>query len=231
MAKPALHLFEREIPGVRPADQKRSRLLQDKFAAAGRRVLLHTRLHEISIPALAKAAKSSVGGFYSRFETKEAFFEFLRMQMLAEHMKLYEEHLDPARFRGAHHRDVSEALVDVMLLVFSGPWRGVLREAYSVIPERPESWAPMKERGQLVRGWVQGLYSPCIERTEGLEERVSMAVQLLFSALNNEMMNPNLAFGIDDPRFRSYLIVAVDTLVAGDFTIPAETAGPPEAAG
>ena len=136
-----------DIPGVRPAGQKRSRALQDKFVIAGRDALRTSRLDDLSVPDLAKAANSSVGGFYSRFESKEAFFEFLRVQMLNEHLQLYDDRLAPARFAGKSRHDVSEAFVDIMLIVFSGPWRGVLREAYSLIPVRPESWEPMKERG------------------------------------------------------------------------------------
>lgn len=208
-------MLGQEVRGVRRADQKRSRILQDKFVTAGRKVLLDTRLDDLSVPVLAKTAGSSVGGFYSRFESKEAFFEFLRMQMLTEHLKLYDERLAPERFAGKTCSDVTEAFVDVMLAVFSGPWRGVLREAYSVIPDRPESWAPMKARGQYVRALITELYRPLMSDTEGLDERVSIAVQLLFSALNNEMMNPNLAFSIEDPKFRFYLIAAFDALVSG----------------
>lgn len=185
--------------------------------AAGRKVLLDTRLSDLSIPELAKAAKSSVGGFYSRFEGKEAFFEFLRMQMLAEHLQLYKEHLDPERFVGRTRRDVTEGFIHVMLTVFSGPWRGVLREAYSGNPSHPQSWLPMKERGRIVREKIILLYRPRVDKEEGLEERVSFAVQLLFSALNNELMNPNLVFGIEDPRFRAYLVTSFDHLVEGHF--------------
>ena len=208
------------IPGVRPAEQNRSRALQDKFVTAGRQVLLTTRLDDLAIPVLAKAANSSVGGFYSRFETKDAFFEFLRHRMLTEHMALYSEHLSPSRFEGKAAQDVSEAFVDVMLIVFSGPWRGVLREAYALLTLRPESWAPMKARGQYLRQRVTDLYSPHVSNPAGLEERVSFAMQLLFSALNNEMMNPNLSFSIKDDAFRRHLIVTLDTLVAGDLTLP-----------
>ena len=125
--------LDEPIPGVRPAEQTRSRVLQDKFVTAGREALLTTRLDDLAIPVLAKAANSSVGGFYSRFETKDAFFEFLRQRMLAEHMVLYSEHLAPHRFEGKSRQDVSEAFVDVMLIVFSGDWRGVLREAYALL--------------------------------------------------------------------------------------------------
>lgn len=207
--------FSAPVPGVRPTDQKRSQILQSKFVAAGRKVLLDTRLTELSIPVLAKQSKSSVGGFYSRFESKEAFFELLRIQMLSEHLKLYDTHLDPSHFEGKSRHDVTVAFVDVMLIVFNGPWRGVLRECYFAIPERPDNWAPMKERGRLVRAKIIELYQSRVEKTDGLEERVSFAVQLLFSALNNELMNPNLVFSIKDPRFRSYLIETFDRLVEG----------------
>lgn len=216
MLSAAHEILEHEIPGVKRAGQKRSKLLQDKFVKAGRKVLLKTRLDDLSIPALAEEAGSSVGGFYSRFDSKESFFAFLRLQMLTEQLALYEQGLAPALFKGKTAHDVTEAFVDIMIRVFNGPWRGVLREAYSVIPERPESWAPMKARGQYLRALMLELYRPRVGAPETLDERVSIAVQLLFSALNNEMMNPNLAFSIDHPKFRSYLIAAFSVLVLSD---------------
>lgn len=72
----AVHkLLEQEIPGVKRAGQKRSKLLQDKFVRAGRKVLLKTRLDDLSIPALAEAAGSSVGGF-SQIDVTGASFTF-----------------------------------------------------------------------------------------------------------------------------------------------------------
>lgn len=212
----------RRIPGVRPADQKRSRVLQDKFVTAGREMLQHTRLSDISVPDLAKAATSSVGGFYSRFETKDAFFDFLRMRMLQEHLAIYDQDLNPKTLRGAGRFAISEATVDVMLAIFSGPWRGVLREAYASIPDRPENWAPMNMRGQFVRARITELYKPHFAGDPEVEPRISIAVQLLFSALNNEMMNPHLAFRIDHPVFRSTLIRTFDTTIAGRFAAPDE---------
>ncbi len=209
-------VLDMDIPGVKPADQQRSKLLQRKFVVAGRSVLRHTRLIDLPIPALAKEAGSSVGGFYSRFESKEAFFEFMRMQMLQEHLEMFQDHLNASKFDGKSHLDISTAFVDFMITVFSGPWRGVLREAYSQIGDRPDAWEPMKKRGQFWRAQITEMTLPLVKNTEGLEERVSVAVQLLFSALNNEMMNPNLVFRIDDPKFRFYLISTFDSLIAGE---------------
>jgi len=211
------HVPDSDIRGVRPADQERSVILQQKFVAAARAMLLDARLADIPIPVLARKAKSSVGGFYSRFESKEALLDFMRMQMLHENKNLFDDHLNAARFAGKSHHDVSAAFVDFMLQVYSSPWRGVIREAYLALRERPETWEPIRQRSQLWCERVIGFCAPLVARRDGLEERVAVAVQLLFSALNNEMMNPHLAFGIKDPKFRLYLVLSFDTLIAGQF--------------
>ncbi|MBX2836542.1 MAG: TetR/AcrR family transcriptional regulator [Gammaproteobacteria bacterium] len=212
----SLRVSVAEIPGVRTARQHRSRKLQDRFVLAGRTALQHRRLDDLPIPVLAEAAGSSVGGFYSRFSDKDTFFAFQVARMMDEHMQLFEEHLEPQRFVGKAHHDISTAFVDVMLLVYSGPWRGVLREAYAFISEKPAWWGPMLERGRLLRSRVTQLYIPVVQNPDGLDERVSVAVQLLFSALNNEMMNRKLAFGIDDEPFRHYLILMLDSIVTAE---------------
>lgn len=208
---------ETRIPGVKPAEQKRSRVLQDKFVAATGKILLRTRLKDVPIPDLAKAAGSSVGGFYSRFETKDALFEFMRKQMFEEHFKLHEEFLDPAIFEGKTHLTVSTAFVDLMLRVFSGPWRGVLRESFTKVLEQPDTWTPMKERLEYLFNRLVPLYEHRLDARDGLEERLAIALQFLVSALDTEMMNPNLEFRMKDPRFRFYLIQTFDTLVVGSF--------------
>lgn len=215
MAKVAFAPVESSIPGVRPADQARSRALQNKFVKAAQTMLLKERLSDISVPALARRARSSVGGFYSRFHSKEAFFEFLRGRMLDENGRLYDEALDPARFAGKERREICTAFIDVMIQAFSGPWRGVLREAYASIPENQGSWTPSRVRGQLLRDRMKALLAGHLKNVDDGMDRVAFAVQLLFSALNNELMNPNLSFSITHPQFREYLIEAFDQLVSG----------------
>ena len=197
-----------EIPGVRPADQARSRALQERFVRAGREQLREQRLAEISVPDLARRAKSSVGGFYSRFENKEAFFEFLRARMLVENGKIHDECLDPVRVGEMHMSEICVTFVDSMIRVFSGPWRGVLREAYASIPEKQGSWVPMNARGQSLRARMTDLLLPHMADTPDAQDRIAFAVQALFGVLNNELMNPHLKFTTDDPLFRAYLVEA-----------------------
>ena len=209
--------FGGKIPGVKPAEQNRSRLLQEKFVTAGREILMDTRLEDIPIPELAKAAGSSVGGFYARFDSKDAFFDFMRMRMFIELQKLHDKYLDPAQFQGKSHADVSAGFVDLMVAVFSGPWRGVLRESFYRIPEHAGSWEPMKRRSLYLTDRVFRLLEPLVDNRKGLEERVAVAIQFLLSAFDNEMMNPNLAYRISNPKFRFYLSQSFDALIAGNF--------------
>ena len=211
---------DEHVPGVRPAGQERSRALQDKFVVAARKMLLKTKMKDLPIPVLAKAAGSSVGGFYSRFESKDALFEFMRTQMFSEHHKIHDEYLDPDTFEGESHLVVSAAFVDLMLRIFSGPWRGVLRETFTRVLDHPDTWAPMQKRFEYLRDRIIPLYKNRVENRDGLEERVAIALQFLLSVFDNEMMNPNLDFRIGDPQFRFYLIQSFDNLIVGDFSVP-----------
>ena len=88
----------------------------------------------------------------------------------------------------------------------------------------------MNARGQALRDMVLILYEPHFAGDDLLPKRISIAVQLLFSALNNELMNPHLAHGIDDQTFRQFLIQTFDTTVSGQFaaqTPPVEVGEPP----
>ena len=215
MTKPVRDSPEQEVPGARSSEQARDRLLQDRFVKAGRAALRDTRLDALSIPMLTELAGASVDDFQSRFDSREAFFGLLRRRMLDAHKRLFDDRLADHRMTHRTRHDVSEELVDTMLAIFSGPWRGVLREAFARITDDPVAWAPMQERAGLVRARALALYGPHFHGDARLEERVGIALQLLNSALINEMLNPTLLFKIGDPRFRGYLVATVDALVSG----------------
>lgn len=196
---------ETNIPGVKPAEQARSRKLQMQFVEAGQRLLRSQRLDDFAIPDLAKEAGSSVGGFYSRFENKEVFFEFLRARMLAENTDAFTRNLDPDTLADADINDTARIFVDVMIEVFSGPWRGVLREAYARIPEKRGAWAPMRSRGGQLTLAMTDILKPKLGDAPDAAERIGFAIQMVFSVLNNELMNPNLQFSIGDDAFRKHL--------------------------
>lgn len=202
------------IPGVRAASQKRSRALREKFVMAGRDMLLTVRLRDISIPSLSEAAGSSIGGFYSRFESKEALFEFMRARMLNDHSKLFVQNLDAEHHINESRQELCVAFVDTMLKVYGGPWRGILRESYASIAEADTNWSPMRHRGNLLRFTMAELFEPHMPSSKSNTKRLAFGMQMIFSCLNNELINPNLSFSISDPEFRTYLIETLDSIIS-----------------
>ena len=63
------------IPGVLDVQQDRSYLARNVFIEAGMIALNSRRFDDLHVADIAQAAGQSVGGFYSRFEDKEAFFK------------------------------------------------------------------------------------------------------------------------------------------------------------
>src|SRR3954470_4776473 len=68
---------ELDLPGVAPSRQKRSRETTLALLTAGAEMLRMRSLAELSIEALCAEVGATVGAFYSRFESKEAYFNAL----------------------------------------------------------------------------------------------------------------------------------------------------------
>jgi AcrR family transcriptional regulator len=63
-----------DLPGVTPSRQKRSRETMAALLRAGADMLRTRSLAELSIEALCAQVGATVGAFYSRFESKDAYF-------------------------------------------------------------------------------------------------------------------------------------------------------------
>src|SRR5258708_36530177 len=70
-------LGDLDFPGVTPSRQKRSRETTAALLQAGAEMLRSHSLAELSIEALCRKVGATVGAFYSRFESKDAYFNAL----------------------------------------------------------------------------------------------------------------------------------------------------------
>src|ERR1700744_4172366 len=66
-----------DFPGVAPSRQKRSRETTLALLQAGAEMLRSRSFAELSIEALCSKVGATVGAFYSRFDSKEAYFNAL----------------------------------------------------------------------------------------------------------------------------------------------------------
>lgn len=194
-----------QIPGVKPAGQVRSRALQDKFITAGQKLLQVRDLEGVSIQELCDEVGCSVGGFYSRFENKEVFFDLLCACAVAELGAIYWSELSEENFGDSSIEDVSARFIEIMVGIYIGPWRGVMREAFTRIKNTEGAWLPMRVQGEKLREHMTSILSPKMGDGSDVAPRIGFAMQMVYSVLNNELINPNLRFTVRDPEFRDYL--------------------------
>jgi AcrR family transcriptional regulator len=146
-----------DFPGVTPSRQKRSREMTAALLQAGADMLRTRSLAELSIEALCGKVGATVGAFYSRFESKEAYFNTL-IELAARDG----ERRLVAMTENAQLKDAS--LAELCRLLVSGVigWirhhEGVLRAALQHDDTRPDKWNTFKG---LARATTAGVTPPC----------------------------------------------------------------------
>ena len=187
MPRQADHL---DFPGVTPSRQKRSREMTAALLAAGADMLRTRSLAELSIEALCAKVGATVGAFYSRFESKEAYFNAL-IELAAR---------DGARTLSAMTANAAlknTSLAEVCRVLVSGiiGWirnhEGVLRAALQHDDTRPDRWTTFKG---LARTSVAGA-TPALLRAMGKGRAaaktrgIAFGFQVVLGTLVNAILN------------------------------------------
>jgi AcrR family transcriptional regulator len=179
-----------DFPGVMPSRQQRSREMTAALLAAGADMLRRRSLAELSIEALCAKVGATVGAFYSRFESKEAYFNAL-IELAAR---------DGARrlsamTANAALRDV--ALAELCRVLVGGiiGWirnhEGVLRAALQHDDTRPDRWTTFKG---LARASVAGATPPLLGamgkgRAAAKTRGIAFGFQVVLGTLVNAILN------------------------------------------
>lgn len=134
---------ELDLPGVTPSRQRRSRETTAALLQAGAEMLRTHSLAELSIEALCRQVGATVGAFYSRFESKDAYFNVL--------IELAARDGGSRLSRMKEDRRLTEAdLAELSRLLVRGTigWirnhEGVLRAALQHDDTRPDRWSTFK---------------------------------------------------------------------------------------
>ena len=187
MPRQADHL---DFPGVTPSRQKRSREMTAALLEAGADMLRTRSLAELSIEALCAKVGATVGAFYSRFESKEAYFNAL-IELAAR---------DGARRLSAMTANAAlkdTSLAELCRVLVSGiiGWirnhEGVLRAALQHDDTRPDRWTTFKG---LARASVAGA-TPALLRAMGKGRAaaktrgIAFGFQVVLGTLVNAILN------------------------------------------
>jgi AcrR family transcriptional regulator len=203
MQREAGHL---DFPGVTPSRQKRSREMTAALLAAGADMLRTRSLAELSIEALCGKVGATVGAFYSRFESKEAYFNAL-IELAAR---------DGERRLSAMTANTqlkATSLAGLCCLLVGGiiGWarnhEGVLRAALQHDDTRPDRWNTFKG---LARANTAGATPSLLRamgkgRTAAKSRSIAFGFQVVLGTLVNAILNDPGPLSINDQEMEERL--------------------------
>ncbi|MGJ5048929.1 TetR/AcrR family transcriptional regulator [Bradyrhizobium oligotrophicum] len=211
------------LPGVTPSRQQRSRETTLALLTAGAE-LLHTRgLAELSISDLCAHIGATVGAFYSRFDSKEAYFNALLSLTLADGRKQLSRLQPPDPARAGDLNRQCHLLVRGTVL-WMRRHKGVLRAALVRSERGANHWSGFKELAQalseraallLPGGGRAGAASRTRSGTADARKTVAFGVQVVLGTLVNAILNDPGPLSIDDDEIAERLGACLVLLVRG----------------
>ncbi|HIL94600.1 MAG TPA: TetR/AcrR family transcriptional regulator [Pseudomonadales bacterium] len=196
-----------DIPGVFEAIQKRSVRIRDAYIVAGMEQLNSTRFSDLRISDLAKSCNYSVGSFYTRFEDKEGYFRALRVATISACNIEIDRRVSVETLEQLSLKDALEELVDLMADIFSGQYRGVLRESLLRILEPDDPWELMRQSARQIMANYHQTFAANLPgfTPKQAKKRLSFCFQMIVGVLQNDLVNDYHVFSTRDESLRNAL--------------------------
>lgn len=183
-----------DFPGVAPSRQKRSREMTAALFGAGAEMLRSRSLAELSIEALCAEVGATVGAFYSRFESKEAYFNAL-IELAARDGEQGLSRIASSERLADAGADVG--LADLCRLLVGGVigWarkhEGVLRAALQHDDTRPDRWTTFKRlaHATTLEATVPLLRAMGKDRQAPKTRAIAFGYQVVLGTLVNAILN------------------------------------------
>ncbi len=194
---------ETDLPGL-SIKQKRSKKTYDALIKTGFNLLKTREYDSITVAELSKAADYSVGAFYTRFQSKDEFFDAL----VIHHFKTRDAHLDRL-FSTSHNDDFADVLIKDIVNYFrinQKFWRAALKRSM----RDPDFWSPIKRSGHnIATSFIVKLNELSNRPLTDLEEtNVRFAFQIVFGIINNTIINEPGPISLKQKLFVEKLIRA-----------------------
>jgi len=200
-----------KVVGLRPTQQQRSRELVVRLMNEGLALLKDHDFESLSIEALCQRCDATVGSFYARFASKDAFVDALQ-RLVVEGAR---RELAAAYASDKLPRD---SLAHLLNWIAKGgvAWirqhEGLVRASLRRASSDRRSWTPMRELGRM--HVAQAL--PHILRFAGPradEARVRLAFQMMYGTLNTMVLIDPGPLSLDHPSAPRELAAAMMRLI------------------
>src|SRR6195256_1645385 len=203
-------LSVRDLPGILPTQQRPSQETTGALLGAADVMLRERSLDELSIEDLCKRVSVTIGAFYGRFESKDAFFSALmslaaRKALAAVRAAVADEDnlgtgLEEACRRGG------EVAVDVVRRNV-----GVVRAASQYESIYPERWGTIRATGSAMVELATPLLLARMGRgrTAAKVRSIGFAFQMMFGTLFNAVLHKPKLVSLDEPEMVDRLALAM----------------------
>lgn len=179
-----------DLPGVAPSRQKRSRETTLALLATGADMLRTRSLAELSIEALCAEVGATVGAFYSRFESKEAYFNALMALAARDGERRVSEMAAASPARAA---DLAARCRQIVggVIGWMRAHEGVLRAALRHGDNKPNRWTPFKQLARANTERAIPLLLPVLGkgRRAAKSRTIAFGFQVVLGTLVNAILN------------------------------------------
>ena len=175
-------IAEAKVPGLRPTQQQRSRELVVRLVNEGLALLDDHDFDTLSVEALCARCSATVGSFYARFDSKDAFIEALQQLVVEDRRRDLAARYASERMP----RDDLPRLIDWIskgAVIWYQRYRGLIRASLRRAGNDRGSWTPMRDLGRMQVDHAL----PIIVGLVG-GEPIRFAFQLLYGTLNNMIL-------------------------------------------
>jgi AcrR family transcriptional regulator len=190
-----------DVDGLKPTHQKRSRDLVLKLLNGGLELLRTTDFDNLSIDRLCDHTDVTIGSFYARFETKDAFVEAMQKLVVAQ----ARERISKSYTAG---RVPNDSLAHLLAWFVKGTvtWyrenEGFLRASLRRAASDPTAWTPIRDLGEMQVDRMLPHILAQLGKTAAKEQdsNIRFAFQIMTGTLNNMVLiNPG-PFSIHHPQ-------------------------------
>jgi AcrR family transcriptional regulator len=194
-------LAVRDLPGILPTQQRRSQETTVALLEAAAVMLRERSLDELSIEDLCRRVGVTIGAFYGRFESKDAFFSALmslaaRKALAAVRAAVADDNNVDTGLQEACRR-VVEVAVDVVRRNV-----GVVRAASQYESVFPERWGTIRATGSAMADLATPLLLARMGRgrIEAKARSIGFAFQMMFGTLLNAVLHKPKLVSVDEPE-------------------------------
>jgi len=213
---------ELDLPGVTPSRQKRSRETTAALLRAGAELLRSHSLAELSIEALCRQVGATVGAFYSRFESKDAYFNALIELAARDGESML------AKLSGGdllRETDLAERCRFLVagIVGWIRKHEGVLRAALQHDDTRPDRWTTFKGLARATTARATPLLLPAMGKGREAAKTRSIAIgfQVVLGTLVNAILNDPGPLSIQDREMEKRLGHCLLLLLQAEMAQPA----------